>query len=154
SIAVVLVGLLSLLIIILIVQYNMIDDENYIEEIAQATPSKKISTKEKAKSYLKGLEGYEDVDVKVDATKEDNANRVMVKSEVSDNRMDAAVEDKAKTSYMENLANYTEKVKNEKPSDTVNIKPANDKSGDPEKLEYDEVEDEIGMAIEAALEDL
>jgi len=111
SFAILLVGLLSLLIVYLIVQYNMIEDQ-MIEEIEYTvSKSKEESKEEKTKSYLDDLEGYgEDVDVEVDATKEDTANTVIIKSEEKDNDLGDVVEDKSKSSYTESLEGYGEDV--------------------------------------------
>ncbi|HIP28943.1 MAG TPA: hypothetical protein EYG82_07200 [Sulfurovum sp.] len=150
SFALLLVGLLSVGIIYLIVQYNLVDDGDAIDEIAYEIPQKqKVSSKAKAEDYLQNLEGYEDVDVKVDATKEDTVNTVVIQSQVKDDELTTAVEDKSKSSYMENLENYADKAKEEK-LDT--IKPTADGEGDPEKLDQEEIVDEIGMAIDAALD--
>ena len=155
SFAVLVVGILSLLIVYLIVQYNMIEEE--VEEVVITKPVKAEETKKaKTKNYLESLEGYGgDVDVKVDATKENLVNTVAVQSEEVNDEIGEAVEDKAKSSYMENLANYAEpEVEAAKPAKeeiaTSEVKDPND----PEKLPQDEIEDEIGIAIDAALEDL
>ena len=155
SFAVLVVGILSLLIVYLIVQYNMIEEE--VEEVVITKPVKAEETKKaKTKNYLESLEGYGgDVDVKVDATKENLVNTVAVQSEEVNDEIGEAVEDKAKSSYMENLANYAEpeveaaKLAKEEIA-TSEVKDPND----PEKLPQDEIEDEIGIAIDAALEDL
>ncbi len=156
TIAVFLVGILSIAIVFLIVQYNMIEDEDIIEDVVLYTPVKKVSKTEQAKSYLSTLEGYgDDQDVEVDVTKESYANKVVVKSELNEDTLGEVVEDKAKTSYMENLEKYANKAEKEK-LDTIKNEdhPVADNSGEPEKLPQDEIVDEIGMAIEAALGDL
>jgi len=124
SFAVLLVSILSLLIIFLIVQYNMIK-EDIIDDIAY-TPVK-TKKKETTKDYLSDMEKYADVDVKVDPTKDDNTNSVDVKSELTKNTIDETVEDKSKSSYMKNLNEYTEK-----------------KVETPQKVETPIVEDESG----------
>lgn len=151
--AILLVGLLSLTIILLIVQYNMIEEDNTIEEIAYEIPQKKQESKKvKVNNYLQNLEGYgDDVNVKVDPTKEDRTNEVVVKSELGNNKLVEVVDDKAKNAYMENLEAYSKKAKEEKLDE---IKPVDDSLDDPEKLDKQEIDDEIGMAIDAALEDL
>lgn len=147
--AVMLVLLLSIVVVYLIVQYNMIDDSDTIDEIAYQIPeAKKVSKKEKASSYLQNLEGYTDVDVKVDPTQDTSVNRVEVRSELADDALNAAVEDKTKESYTANLENYTET------SDSANIKAKDQKEYEPEKLEKEEIVDEIGLAISEALEDI
>jgi len=157
SFAILLVGVLSLLIIFLIVQYNMIEEE--AEEIVFTIPVKtKESKKAKTSSYLDSLEGYgEDVDVKVDATKESTANTVAVQSELSSDELGSAIADKSKSSYMENLENYAEPEPEVKAAEPVKEEVAAEAPKDPEdpeKLAEDEIEDEIGMAIDAALDDL
>jgi hypothetical protein len=97
---------------------------------------------------LQNLEGYTDVDVKVDPTQDTSVNRVEVRSELADDALNAAVEDKTKESYTANLENYTET------SDSANIKAKDQKEYEPEKLEKEEIVDEIGLAISEALEDL
>ena len=152
SFAIVLVGLLSLAIVFFIVQYNLIEDDSVIDEIAFETPQKKVSEKARASSYLDSLEGYgDDKDVKVDATKEISVNQVLVKSELKNDDLGTVVDDKTKSSYMQNLENYADKAEKEKLDE---IKPVSDNSGEPEKLPEDEIVDEIGMAIDAALNDL
>ncbi len=149
SFAVLLVGLLSLLIVYLIVQYNMIEDQ-VIEDIDYTVTEKKQETKA---NYLESLEDYgEDVDVEVDAKKESTANTVSVRSEEANDDLADVVEDKSKSSYMKNLENYAEKAADEKLDEA---KPdAEDTSGEPQKLEHEEIVDEVGMAIDAALDSL
>ncbi len=149
SFAILLVGLLSLIIVYLIVQYNMIEDQ-VIEDIDYTVTEKKQETKA---DYLESLEGYgEDVDVEVDATKESTANTVSVRSEEANDDLGDVVEDKSKASYMKNLENYAEKAEDEKLDEA---KPnTEDTSGEPQKLEHEEVVDEVGMAIDAALDSL
>jgi len=150
SFAIFLVGILSIAIVFFIVQYNLIEDDSISDELALAIPGKKITTKAKTSSYLDSLEGYgDDTDVKVDATKEDTTNTVVVKSELNKDALGAVVEDKSKSSYMENLEKYVDKSEKEK-LDTS--KPIVDNAGEPEKLPEEEIVDEIGMAIDAALD--
>jgi hypothetical protein len=212
SIAIFFVGLLSLSIVFFIVQYNLIEDDSLMDEIAYV-PEKKATNKASATNYLSSLEGYgDDVDVEVDATQESVANRVVVRSEVEADDVGTAVTDKGKESYMQNLASYAEDSENknldslkptndnagqpitldnvavidkstmdmskdigsvvddkEKSSYMENLdkyakkakvenldaaRPVNDLLDDPERLEHDEIVDEIGMALDAALEDL
>jgi len=213
SIAIFFVGLLSLAIVFFIVQYNLINDDTLMDEIAYEVPQKKETKKASATNYLSSLEGYgDDVDVQVDAKQESAANMVIVRSEVQGDDIGTAVTDKGKESYMENLASYAEDS-NKKNLDSLkptnnNIgqpitldnaevvdkstmdmskdigsvvddkakssymenldkydkkakvekldtaKPIDDALDDPERLEHDEIVDEIGMALDAALEDL
>jgi hypothetical protein len=151
SIAVFFVGLLSLLIVFLIVQYNLIEDDTNVEKIDLVIPQKKVTAKKTA-TYLDSLEGYgDDTDVKVDAKKEDHTNTVEVKSEIKQDDLGAVVDDKSKSSYMKNLESYADKAEKEKLDES---KPISDDSSEPEKLPEEEIVDEIGMAIDAALDDL
>lgn len=153
--AVTLVVILSIAIVYLIVQYNMIDDSDTIDEIAYQIPEvKEVSKKEKATAYLQNLEGYTDVDVQVDPTQEGTANRVEVRSEIADDALDAAVEDKDKDSYAKSLENYYSEESEKKREENTEPEPAPQKSYEPEKLEHEEIVDEIGLAISEALEDL
>jgi hypothetical protein len=152
SFAILLVGLLSLAIVFFIVQYNLIEDDSISDEIAFDIPVKKESTKAKTSSYLDSLEGYgDDKDVKVDARKETSVNTVVIKSELKNDDLGAVVDDKSKNSYMKNLENYADTAEKE---NLDKAKPKVDNSGEPEKLPQEEIVDEIGMAIDAALDDL
>jgi len=154
SFAIFLVGLLSVSIIYWIVQYNMIADEEMIDEIGQYVSAKKQESKKvKETDYLHDMEGYEDVDVKVDATKESHTNTVVVTSELVKDEIGDAVEDKTKSSYMENLEHYSEPEKETVAVEVEEVKPAIDTASDPE-LPAEDVSDEIGMAIDAALDDI
>ncbi len=145
--AILFVGFLSMAVVFFIVQYNLIDDDVDMDEIILSTPQKKVA---KTSSYLDSLEGYgDDTDVKVDARKEDTTNTVIVKSESNKDTLGDVIDDKSKSSYMENLEKYADTEEKEK-LDTA--KPVADNSGEPEKLP--EVADEIGMAIDAALDGL
>ena len=80
-----LVGILSIILIYLIIQYNLIDDEVIIEsvKIDNTNKPKKEKTKEKTSNYLKDMENYKDIDVSVDKSKnETGINTVKVKSEI------------------------------------------------------------------------
>jgi hypothetical protein len=152
STAILFVGLLSLAIVYFIVQYNMIEDDSIEENIVFEVPQKKITEKAKTSDYLNSLEGYgDDTDVKVDARKEDTTNTVVVKSELNKDEIGTVIDDKSKATYMKNLENYAETSEKEKLDES---KPVADHSGDPEKLPEEEVVDEIGMAIDAALDDI
>jgi len=145
--AILFVGFLSMAVVFFIVQYNLIDDDVDMDEIILLTPQKKVA---KTSSYLDSLEGYgDDTDVKVDARKEDTTNTVIVQSESNKDTLGDVIDDKSKSSYMENLEKYADTEEKEN-LDTV--KPVADNAGEPEKLP--EVADEIGMAIDAALDGL
>ncbi len=148
SFAIMLVGLLSLLVVYFIVQYNLIDDSGMIDKISYKMPEvKKVSKEEKTHSYLKNLEGYTDVEVEVDPTQEGTANRVEVQSEEVNNAITEVLEDKEKKDYIQNLEEYSNK-KNE------DISPQKQESNEPKRLKDEEIVDEIGLAIGKALEDI
>ena len=149
SFAVLLVGLLSLLIVYFIVQYNMIEDQ-VVEDVDYAVTETKDQSTDK---YLDSLENYgDDEDIDVDAREESTVNTVKVRTEEKDHDLDDVVDDKSKSSYMKNLENYADTAKKEKLDE---VKPdGKDHSGEPEKLEQEEIVDEIGMAIDSALNDL
>ena len=161
SFAIFLVGILSLAVVFFIVQYSLIEDDSVMEEITFTSPPKKATTAEKTKSYLDSLEGYgDDTDVKVDATKESTVNKVIVKSELRNDAIESVVDDKSKSSYMENLSSYAEDSDNTAQEETVRKamettqKKVVREHGEPEKLPQNEIVDEIGVAIDAALDDL
>ena len=86
NIAVGLVILLSLGVVGLVVQYNMLSDnanvETEYEEKIVASLQSKSGNEEKQTSYLDSLEGYEEVDVKVDpGTEASNLNIAVIKVE-------------------------------------------------------------------------
>jgi len=123
--------------------------------------TKKVTQKANSSDYLNTLEGYgDDVDVKVDATQENITNRVVVKSELQTDDLGTVVDDKSKKSYMQNLESYTDDVENTEQEETIKKAMEDTQKAvvvnpeDPEKLEHDEIVDEIGMALEAALDDL
>ena len=106
NIAIALVVLLALLVATLIVQYNLIEDDAFENTIII---TKDVPKKDKTTSYLDALEGYgEDQDVKVDPTKENSVNRVIVNEEENNNnKIKEALED----SHAKNLEDFTEDTK-------------------------------------------
>lgn len=80
-------------IVVLIVQYNMIGLDESKNVANQKIESKKaITKKEKTNSYLNSIEGYTEVDVKVNKQEaETSNNQVSVKSELSKNKIDQAL---------------------------------------------------------------
>lgn len=146
NVAITTVVILFLLIIALIVRYNMIDDGNVVDDIAQEIPVvKEESKKAKATNYLQNLESYTDVDVKVDPTKENTANTVQVTSELAKDDIGSAVEGTNKSNYVDSLENYADKEDEEKEEEKT--------EDDKVKLDQEEIVDEIGMAIGDALAD-
>jgi hypothetical protein len=117
GIAVGLVILLTFGLVGLIVQYNMIDTEEamvYDTQIKQSLESETVKKESKVSSYLDKLEGYEDVDVKVDMTaetKEDTTNIAVVETEVGKEDVIGDIGSAVQTvekreDYVDNLEHY------------------------------------------------
>lgn len=89
NLSILLVVLLSVAIIYLIIRYNMIEEETSTEVITKDEPVvKEVTKKEKVSNYLQNLEGYKDIDVKVDArVEDDNTNKVKIISESNVNEL-------------------------------------------------------------------
>lgn len=156
NVAITTVVVLFLLIIALIVQYNMVDDNNLVDEIAYEIPVvKKESKKTKTSNYLQNLEAYTDVDVKVDPTKVSNVNRVQVASELAKDDIESAIENTNSSGYVDSLKNYAEKPGTDKPdAEKTEAEIKEEKTEDAKvKLDQEEIVDEIGMAIGDALAD-
>ena len=153
NIALILVLILSGVIGYLIYQYNTLEDNIYEDtSLLVHVPKKEIKPKENTSNYLNTLEAYgDDKDVQVDVKKEDSANRVVAKSEIKEDTFNTVVEDKTKSAYTQNLENYAKESSKEK-LDT--LKPVKDNLDEPEKLPQDTIKDDIGMAIDAALDNL
>jgi len=147
SIAVGLVLILSLGIVVLIVQYNMIEEDT-MDDIKASTSVKndELIKSKASNNYLDKLEGYTDVDVEVDPTQEDKANRVEVQAETTDNSIGDAVEDE----YVKNLENYEDSADGK----AVGTKDSNEEDAPGSQIPQEEIEDEIGMAIDEALKDV
>ena len=157
NVAITTVVVLFLLIITLIVQYNMVDDSNLVDEVAYEIPTaKKESKKAKTTNYLQNLESYTDVDVKVDPTKVNTANTVQVTSELAKDDIGSAVGAIDKSAYVGSLTNYADtKDINKKDKVKTDVQIKEEKTEDDKvKLDQEEIVDEIGMAIGAALEDI
>jgi len=97
-IAVTAVALLFVTIIGLIVEYNLIDSgDDVMEDEKQIAISIQSTKKEKVSDYLKNLEGYEEVDVKVDPKQEEDESanieetKVELKNDDIVNEIDSAV---------------------------------------------------------------
>lgn len=151
NLAMFLVVILSLGIVYLVVQYIAIDSEADNKTVYSIPKEKEESKQAKTANYLDSLEGYgEDVDVKVDEKKENLSNVVAVKSELASDELGQVVTDKSKASYMENLQNYTGDEAQAKGSEKEDV----NEPVDLKKLPQEEREDELGNAIDAALDDL
>lgn len=152
NLAVGLVILLSLVVIGLVVQYNMISSNGdttreYDPEVAHSLHGEEVK-EEKKTSYLDSLEGYEDVDVKVDPTTEGSAENIAVikvetKKEGLVHTIGSAVENvEKKENYISNLEGYEEGAVKAAPAQAVsdtNMTPS-------EKRTAGESEEENGSA--------
>ncbi|HEO97788.1 MAG: hypothetical protein JW682_05080 [Campylobacterales bacterium] len=118
NLAVGLVIILSLVVIGLVIQYNVISSDGdttreYDPEVAHSLHGEEVK-EEKKTSYLDTLEGYEDVDVKVDPTTEGSAENIAVikvetKKEGLVHTIGSAVENvEKKENYISNLEGYEE----------------------------------------------
>jgi len=152
SISVGLVFLLSLLIVYLIVQYNLIEDDIYKEVKISIPVKKEVSKKEKINSYLKNIEGYSDVDVEVDPTKENTLNRVIIDAEEGENNN---MEEVIKGGYVDIIEDYSDENKHNtnqnQNKEVVNVKEPIEESI-PSSMP--DTEDKIGSAIDNLLGEL
>jgi hypothetical protein len=158
NLALILVGLLALAIVVLIVQYNLIQEDETVASLGFEVP--KVDQQTQRKNYLDALEGYgDDTDVEVDATQEGEINSVSIRSEMPKDILDDTIEDPSKEFYMQNLEGYNETPKSDEMQEIKEekkkiIKPPltplkPNPSGEPEKLPSNKIVDEIGMAIDA-----
>ncbi len=157
NVAVATVVVLFLVIITLIVRYNMIDDEYIVDEIMLELPAvKEESKKAKTTNYLQNLESYTDVDVKVDPTKENSANKVKVSSELVQDAIGLAVENTDKSTYVDSLNKYADKKGTDTSAKAKTEKELQEEKteDDKVKLDQEEIDDDIGQAIGEALEDI
>lgn len=141
--------ILVVLIIGLITKYNMISDD-VIQEFVFVEKIEKKSNK----NYLSSLEGYgDDTDVKVDSSKENNVNVVSVKAEESNEDLEKALDDKDKSSYLENLSQFSpvEEVETKKVIKAKIEKIKKDSEG---VKTLPDTEDKIGSEIDDLLSDL
>ncbi len=156
NVAITLLILLFMFIVAMIIQYKIIDDESNIEKsYVPIMVEKEVLPKAKRDSYLESLETYTEVDVEVDPTQDTHVNRVQITSELANDEMESAISNANKSSsYEENLNNYNKKIKVKSHVKTDNELKKEQVEDDKIKLEQDEIVDEIGMAIGAALEDI
>ena len=138
---VVLALLLFLVVIVLIVRYNMIDDGSDDMYTAPETIVKKETKQEQTKEYLESLESYgNDVDVKVDPTKEKHRNVVKVKSELSEDELGNALKADEKKDYVKKLENYSEEKKSTEASEALeDVTPEKTQNGDNIGAELDDI---------------
>ena len=93
GVAVLLVLLLSLLIIGLIVQYNMIEEDQKRVDISKFVSQQPAKSKESVNDYLDKMEHYEDKDVKTDPANANEANEVNVETTKIELKNDDIVND-------------------------------------------------------------
>jgi CHASE3 domain sensor protein len=91
--AVFLVVLLSLLIIGLIVQYNMIEEQKSSIDVSKLIASKGKKSREDVNDYLNKMEHYKEKDVKVDMAKEKKASEVNIEKPKAELKNDDIVND-------------------------------------------------------------
>ncbi len=140
--AVMMVVLLFGIVIALVVHYNMIEETGTVAftAIPEEKPAK---AKKQTKAYLQSLESYgEDIDVKVDPTKETQKNTVKVTSELIKDDLEKALKTDETKNYLKSLENYSDgkksKIKTERLED---IKPEKVQNDD---TIGDELEDIVG----------
>ena len=134
NLAVIMVVVLFLVVIALVIRYNTIS-EGTSEQFAQIPEEKTATNKDEASDYLKSMESYSDVDVKVDPTQESYKNTVKVTSELTNDDLENALNTDEKKSYLKSLESYsvnnktktkTEKLEDVQPEKVKN----NDTIGD------------------------
>jgi competence protein ComGC len=92
NIVVMLVVIFSVAIVVLIVWYNLIEDKSMAHFNTSTTAVEQVSQKQKNTSYIKNIETYKEVDVKVNPRKENHFNRVKVKSEIKKDNLNTIIE--------------------------------------------------------------
>ena len=132
NLAVTLVVLLFLVVIALVVKYNMINDDSDDMFDVPVETEKPVSKKEQTKSYLNSLESYgDDVDVKVDPTKENRKNTVKVTSELAEDAIEEAVKTDEKRDHVKKLERYeADKNVKTKTETLEDVKPQKEENGD------------------------
>ena len=128
--AVVLVVALFGLVIVLVVQYNMIE-EKPASLPSLANEEEKPSKEARKKAYLESLESYgEDKDVKVDPTKESSKNTVKVRAEETKSELETVLQTDEKKAYVENLENYSKKKESTSGESLEDVAPKATQNGD------------------------
>lgn len=130
NMAVVLVVALFGLVIVLVVQYNMIE-EKPASLPSLANEEEKPSKEARKKAYLESLESYgEDKDVKVDPTKESSKNTVKVRAEETKSELETVLQTDEKKAYVENLENYSKKKESTSGESLEDVAPKATQNGD------------------------
>jgi len=147
NILVVVSGFLLIAILVLIVLYNTQNDNMQNDIFFEEASTENVVKKNNKIDYLKNLEGYSDVNVDVDPKTRNSSNIIEVQEEKIKSNISYVVDDKSKSSYMENLENY---------DNDSNVTINSNVSDDEEENETEKtgIIDEIGMAIDAALDDI
>ncbi|MEA1953475.1 MAG: hypothetical protein U9O24_03700 [Campylobacterota bacterium] len=155
-IAITLLLVLFIFIIVMIVEYKIIDDQSNESKVSMELIDEEQEElpKDKRSHYLENLETYTEVDVKVDPKKIQHVNRVEITSELAKDDMESAISNVNKPNYEKSLNNYNSKS-NAKVETKSKAELKREKEEDESvKLEKDEIIDDIGIAIDAALEDI
>jgi hypothetical protein len=128
--AVVMVLVLFFIVIALIVQYNTIGEGTNLEFLE--IPEEKITQKDETKNYLNTLESYgEDVDIKVDPTKDTHKNTVKITSELSEDELEDALKTDEKKNYLNSLERYSDEKKSTvKTQKLEDVKPEKEQNND------------------------
>ena len=92
NIAIALVVLFSVALVVLIVQYNLIKEESL--ELLTINPPIDVQSKkaQQKTDYLKKMEAYKEVNVKVNPKEEKAFNNIKVKSEITQDKLNAIIE--------------------------------------------------------------
>ena len=132
NLAVTMVLLLFIVVIALVIKYNMINDSTDDTFVVPETVVKKETKQEQTKAYLNTLESYgDDVDVKVDPTKEETKNVVKVTSELAEDELDDALKTDEKKEYVKKLENYSDEKKSADTSEALeDVAPEKAENGD------------------------
>lgn len=101
NIAIALVAIFSLAIVVLIIQYNLISGEE--DEVVTKTSNIEVSKEAKNIDYVKNLEQYSDVDVNVDPKTETSKNKIKVKSEFTEDKLDNVLKETRSNSVVEGI---------------------------------------------------
>lgn len=124
--------LLFLVVVGLVVMYNLIDDHSDDVYKIPEPSVKKETKKVKSESYVSSLESYgDDVDVKVDPTKEKHKNVVKVNSELEKDALDDVMKANEEKTYVKTLEDYTKKKKSTTSSKALeDVAPKQESNGD------------------------
>ena len=114
NMAIMLVVIFSIAIVALIVQYNLIKDKSIEHLDVGILGVKEVSKEQKSTNYLKEMESYKEVDVKVNPRQENHLNQIKVKSEITKDRLNSLIEskEKPKSNRPDDIGNALDKLLN------------------------------------------